>query len=76
MHNGLSFLSPLFVNHHPGRQPGGTRNGLLTAASSRTWRGSQVSAAPDPPGQPVAYRGLMCLSMFVELKEKSRHGGK
>jgi hypothetical protein len=39
----------------PGRPPGGTRSILLTVASFRTWRGSQVSAAPDPPGRAQGY---------------------
>jgi len=34
----------------PGRLSGGTQNYPLTAASFRIWRGSQDSAAPDPPG--------------------------
>jgi len=36
---------------HPGRFAGGAQSGLLTAASSRTWRGSVDSAAPVPPGR-------------------------
>jgi hypothetical protein len=36
----------------PGRHPGGTQRLLLTVASSRIWRGSKDSAAPDPPGRP------------------------
>ena len=35
----------------PGQDTGGTQNDLLTAASSRTWRGSGVSAAPGLPGR-------------------------
>jgi len=34
----------------PGRNPDGTQSDLLSAASSRIWHGSKVSAAPDPPG--------------------------
>jgi len=37
----------------PGRFAGGAQNGLLTVASSRTWRGSKDSAAPVPPGRLV-----------------------
>jgi len=36
-------------NEHPGRQSGGTQVALLTAASSRTWQGSQAPAAPYTP---------------------------
>ncbi len=36
----------------PGRHPDGTQRLLLTVASSRTWRGSKDSAAPDLPGRP------------------------
>jgi len=40
----------------PGPAPGGARRHPLTAASSRTWRGSKSSAAPDPPERsPPAY---------------------
>jgi len=34
----------------PDRFAGGAQGILLTAASSRTWRGSQGSAAPVPSG--------------------------
>jgi hypothetical protein len=34
-----------------GQVTGGTRNDPLTVASSRTWRGSEASAAPDLPGR-------------------------
>ena len=37
----------------PGRFAGGAQSGLLTVASSRTWRGSKDSAAPVPPERPV-----------------------
>ncbi len=43
----------------PGRFTGGAQKGLLTVASSRIWRGSGVSAAPDPPGRAlrIPYEG-------------------
>ena len=41
------------LKNGPGRFAGGAQKGLLTIASSRTWRVSGVSAAPVPPGHGV-----------------------
>ena len=39
------------LKNAPGRLTGGTQKGLLTVATSQSWRGSGVSAAPGPPGR-------------------------
>jgi hypothetical protein len=39
------------MSKRPTRFPGGTRKIRRTVASFRTWRGLEVSAAPDPAGQ-------------------------
>ena len=54
------------LQNGPGRFPGGAQKCPLTVASSRTWRGSEVSAAPDPPGH----------ALRIPYEEKNVKGGQ
>ena len=54
----------------PGRFAGGAQSDHLTAASSRTWQGSTVSAAPVPPGRALRIpqvRGAVNVPLSVTL---------